>query len=75
MKRAGVGPLPALTNGASGASGAIGTRGTSGAAGGAAGAGGPVTFGSFNNLAKVTDDVVALWSRVLVARCPAAGCC
>lgn len=25
----------------------------------------PLTFGSFNNLSKVTDDVIALWSEVL----------
>ena len=30
-------------------------------------ASGRVTFASFNNLAKMTDDVVALWSRVLQA--------
>jgi predicted O-linked N-acetylglucosamine transferase (SPINDLY family) len=28
---------------------------------------GYITFGSFNNLSKMNDDVVALWSRVLVA--------
>ncbi|MEM9682130.1 MAG: hypothetical protein AAF942_02595, partial [Pseudomonadota bacterium] len=27
----------------------------------------PLTFGSFNNLAKVSDDVIALWSRILTA--------
>jgi predicted O-linked N-acetylglucosamine transferase (SPINDLY family) len=30
--------------------------------------GAPLTFASFNNLSKVTDEVVALWSRVLIAR-------
>lgn len=28
---------------------------------------GPLTFGSFNNWAKVTDDTIALWSRVMSA--------
>lgn len=30
-----------------------------------AGEPGPVTFGSFNNLAKISDDTIALWARVL----------
>lgn len=29
--------------------------------------GGPITFGCFNNVAKINDDVVALWCRVLDA--------
>ena len=31
------------------------------------GAGDPVTFGSFNNLAKITPKVVAAWARILIA--------
>ena len=32
-----------------------------------AGTAGPITFGCFNNLSKINDDVVALWCRVLDA--------
>ena len=30
-------------------------------------AGGPVTFGSFNNFSKVTDEILGVWSRLLQA--------
>lgn len=53
-----VGPLPAF---------APAKSNMNPAADEALGAPGPVTFGCFNNFAKVTPETIALWSRVLAA--------